>query len=70
MSALAGLLALCAGGGVIVALSALTVLASAGLLVPPSLDRGTRSTSIRTRPGAGALAEGSAPAPVKKETTR
>lgn len=70
MSALAGLLALCAGGGVIVALSALTVLASAGLLVAPSLDRETRPTTIRTRPAAGALAEGPAPAPVKKEATR
>jgi hypothetical protein len=48
-TALAGLWALCAGGGVIVALSALTVLALAGLLVAPSLDRRHRPPMIVTK---------------------
>ena len=72
MSAFAGLLALCAGGGVIVALSALTVLASAGLLVAPSLDRRPLSPSIYTT-ATGRRGPGTPPAPVatsSKEATR
>ena len=72
MSAFAGLLALCAGGGVIVALSALTVLASAGLLVAPSLDRRPLSPSIYTT-ATGRRGPGTPPAPVatsSKEGTR
>jgi hypothetical protein len=71
-TALAGLWALCAGGGVIVALSALTVLASAGLLVAPSLDRRPPSPTIYTN-ATGRRGPGTPPAPVassSKEATR
>ena len=72
MSALAGLWALCAGGGVIVALSALTVLALAGLIAPPSLVRRPSSLSIYTT-ATGRRGPGTPPAPVatsSKEGTR